>query len=156
CRGFPRQADRSRREPAAGAGPDPGHCHPTRVDSNSRRRARPRTAHRHEEGNLPIPGLDGPPGHRILIMLLSQDEARFPMVPMLTATLGVKGHRPTVGTRDCKDLFYLFAVVNMITAAVHANLLESPATAEQETSQRKTRRMREAFAAHLRHVARTY
>ena len=26
-------------------------------------------------------------------MLLSQDEARFPMVPTLQATLGVKGHR---------------------------------------------------------------
>jgi hypothetical protein len=37
-------------------------------------------------------------------VLLSQDEARFPMVPTLTATLGVKGPRPTVGTRDCKDL----------------------------------------------------
>ena len=29
---------------------------------------------------------------------LSQDEARFPMVPTATATLGVKGHRPLVGT----------------------------------------------------------
>ncbi len=37
-------------------------------------------------------------------MLLSQDEARFPMVPTLTATLGVKGHRPVVGTRDNKHL----------------------------------------------------
>lgn len=42
-------------------------------------------------------------------MLLSQDEARFPMVPTLGATLGVKGHRPTAGTRDCKDLLYAFA-----------------------------------------------
>src|SRR3954470_15142756 len=33
------------------------------------------------------------------LVLLSQDEARFPMVPTLTAALGVKGHRPTVGTR---------------------------------------------------------
>jgi hypothetical protein len=37
-------------------------------------------------------------------VLLSQDEARCPMVPTLTATLGVKGHRPVVGTRDCKDV----------------------------------------------------
>ena len=35
------------------------------------------------------------------------------MVPTLAATLGVKGHRPTVGTRDCKDLLYVFAVVNL-------------------------------------------
>src|SRR3954462_12198340 len=64
------------------------------------------------------------------LVLLSQDEARFPMVPTLTAAPGVKGHRPTVGTRDCKDLLYVFAVVNVLTAAVHANLLESPARAK--------------------------
>jgi transposase len=90
------------------------------------------------------------------LVLLSQDEARFPMVPTLGATLGVKGHRPTVGTRDCKDLLYVFAVVNVVTAAVHANLLESPARAKQATGKSKTRRMQEAFAAHLRHVARLY
>ena len=90
------------------------------------------------------------------LVLLSQDEARFPMVPTLTATLGVKGHRPTVGTRDCKDLLYVFAVVNVVTAAVHANLLESPARAKQATGKSKTRRMQEAFAAHLRHVGRIY
>ena len=90
------------------------------------------------------------------LVLLSQDEARFPMVPTLGATLGVKGHRPTVGTRDCKDLLYVFAVVNVITAAVHSNLLESPARAKQVTGKSKTRRMQEAFADHLRHVARIY
>jgi transposase len=90
------------------------------------------------------------------LVLLSQDEARFPMVPTLTASLGVKGHRPTVGTRDCKDLLYVFAVVNVVTAAVHANLLESPARAKQTTGKSKTRRMQEAFAAHLRHAARIY
>jgi transposase len=90
------------------------------------------------------------------LVLLSQDEARFPMVPTLSATLGVKGHRPTVGTRDCKDLLYVFAVVNVVTAAVHTNLLESPARAKQKTGESKTRRLQEAFAAHLRHVARTY
>src|SRR5215470_1047624 len=90
------------------------------------------------------------------LILLSQDEARFPMVPTLTATLGVKGHRPTVGTRDCKDLLYVFAVINVLTAAVHANLVESPARAKQATGKSKTRRMQEALAAHLRHVARIY
>src|SRR5581483_4519325 len=79
-----------------------------------------------------------------------------PMVPTLGATLGVKGHRPTVGTRDCKDLLYVFAVVNVVTAAVHANLLESPAKAKQATGKSKTRRLQEAFAVHLRHVGRLY
>jgi len=78
------------------------------------------------------------------------------MVPTLGPTLGVKGHRPTVGTRDCKDLLYVFAVVNVVTAAVHANKLESPARAKQATGKSKTRRLQEAFAAHLRHVARLY
>ena len=87
---------------------------------------------------------------------MSQDEARFPMVPTLTATLGVKGHRPVVGTWDCKHLLYVFAVVNLTTAAVHANTLESPKDAKKKTGKSKTRRMQEAFAAHLRHIARTY
>jgi hypothetical protein len=88
--------------------------------------------------------------------LLSQDEARFPMVPTLTATLGVKGHRPTVGTRDCKDLLYVFAVVNLVGAAVHANTLESPQNATKKTGLSKTRRMQQAFADHLRHIGRVY
>ncbi|HYH65318.1 MAG TPA: transposase [Urbifossiella sp.] len=78
------------------------------------------------------------------------------MVPTLTATLGVKGHRPAVGTWDCKHLLYVFAVVNLVTAAVHANTLESPKDAKRRTGKSKTRRMQEAFAAHLRHVARMY
>jgi hypothetical protein len=36
--------------------------------------------------------------------MLSQDEARLPLVPTLRATLGVKGQRPMVGTWDNKDL----------------------------------------------------
>jgi transposase len=87
---------------------------------------------------------------------LSQDEARFPMVPTLTATLGVKGHRPVVGTWDCKHLLYVFAVVNLVSAAVHANLLDSPKDASAKTGKSKTRRLQEAFAAHLRHVGRQY
>jgi DDE superfamily endonuclease len=51
-------------------------------------------------------------------------------------------------------MLYVFAVVNVITAAVHANLLESPARAKQATGQSKTRRMPEAFGAYLRHMAR--
>ena len=74
----------------------------------------------------------------------------------MAATLGVKGHRPVVGTRDCKDLLYVFAVVNLASAAIHANTLESPQRAKQKTGKSKTRRMQEAFADHLRHVAKVY
>jgi transposase len=88
--------------------------------------------------------------------LLSQDEARFPMVPTLAATLGVKGHRPRVGTWDCKDLLYVFAVVNVLTGALLANTLECPADAKRKTGQSKTRRLQQAFARHLQHVGRLY
>jgi transposase len=78
------------------------------------------------------------------------------MVPTLTATLGVKGHRPVVGTRDGKHLLHVFAAVNVVTAALHANTLDSPKDAARKTGLGKTRRMQAAFAAHLRHVARVY
>jgi hypothetical protein len=78
------------------------------------------------------------------------------MVPTLTATLGVKGHRPTVGTRDCKDLLYVFGSVNLASAALHTTTYESPHQARRRDRRSKTRRMQEAFADHLRHVARTY
>ena len=87
---------------------------------------------------------------------MSQDEARFPMVPTLGPTLGVKGHRPVVGSWDCKDLLYVLAVVNVVTGTLHANTCESPARAKQATGLSKTRRMQEAFASHLRHVGRMY
>ena len=87
---------------------------------------------------------------------MSQDEARFPMVPTLQATLGVKGHRLHVGTRDCKDLLYVFAVVNLCSAALHTNTLESPKDAKKKTGKSKNRRMQEAFGDHLRHVGRIY
>lgn len=90
------------------------------------------------------------------IVLLSQDEARFPMVPTATATLGVKGHRPEVGTWDNKGVLYAFAVVNVMTAAVHVNTLEVEAGAKRKTGVSKTGRMQAAFAAHLRHVGRVY
>jgi transposase len=78
------------------------------------------------------------------------------MVPTLAATLGVKGHRPTAPTRDCKDLLYVFAVINLISGALHSNTLESPKAANKKTGKSKNRRMQEAFADYLRHVGRMY
>jgi len=110
------------------------------------------------------------------------------MVPTLTATLGVKGHRPVVGTRDCKDLLYAFASVNCVDGRLHTRTLECPAAEARRARARarararererererarararareqrpgrvglsKTRRLQEAFAAHLRDVARAY
>jgi hypothetical protein len=90
------------------------------------------------------------------LVLLAQDEARFPMVPTLGVTLGVKGHRPLVGTRDCKDLLYVFGSVNCVDGALHTRTLESPKDAKRRTGRSKSRRLQEAFAAHLADVARAY
>lgn len=76
------------------------------------------------------------------------------MVPTPAATLGVKGHRPTAGTRDNKDLLSVFAVANLVTAAVHANTLEGRKNAKAKTGLSKARRMQAAFASRLRHVGR--
>jgi DDE superfamily endonuclease len=89
-------------------------------------------------------------------VLLSQDEARFPMVPTLRATLGVKGHRPLVGTRDCKDILYVFAAMNLVSGVLHTNARASLQAANRKAGQSKTRRMQRAFADHLRHVGRMY
>jgi transposase len=78
------------------------------------------------------------------------------MVPTLAATLGVKGHRPLVGTRDCKDVLYVFGVLHLLTGATHATTLASLQAANRKTTESKTRRMQRAFADHLRHVARVY
>ena len=89
-------------------------------------------------------------------MLLSQDEARFPLVPTLRATLGVKGHRPTVGTWDNKDQVYCFAALNVGTGQLTTRLLEQPAHSKAKTGLSKQQRLQVAFAAHLRDSARTY
>jgi transposase len=78
------------------------------------------------------------------------------MVPTLQATLGVKGHRPVVGTRDCKDVLYVFAVMNLLSGVIHANTLESLQATNRKSKEGKTRRMQRAFADHLRHVGRMY
>src|SRR5215813_1700500 len=78
------------------------------------------------------------------------------MVPTLAATPGVKGHRPVVGTSDCKDVLYVFAVLNLVSGAVHSSTSESLQAANRKSPDSKTRRMQRAFAAHLRHVGKTY
>jgi len=88
--------------------------------------------------------------------MLSQDEARFPLVPTLRATLGVKGHRPVVGTWDNKDVVYSFAALNMVPGRLTTRLLDSPARAKQQTGHSKTARLQQTFAAHLHDIARVY
>ena len=87
---------------------------------------------------------------------MSQDEARFPMVPTLCRTLGVKGHRPVVGTWDCKHLLYVFASVNVTTSRLHTATVECPAGLYRRTGVSKARRLQRAFAEHLRKLGRRY
>lgn len=89
-------------------------------------------------------------------MLLSQDEARVQMVPTLATTLGVKGHRPVVGTRDDKDVLFVLAVLNVASGLLHTNTLASVRARNRRTGESKNRRMQRAFAAHLRHVGKAY
>ena len=89
-------------------------------------------------------------------MLLSQDEARFPLVPTLRATLGVKGSRPMVGTWDNKDQVYCVAALNVVTGQLTTRLLEQPARSKAKMGQSKQQRLQVAFAAHLRDIARAY
>ena len=87
---------------------------------------------------------------------MSQDEARFPMVPTLCRTLGVKGHRPVVGTWDCKDMLHVFASVNVTTSALHTKTVAYRTGLYRRTGESKTRRLQRAFAEHLRQVAARY
>lgn len=77
-------------------------------------------------------------------------------MPTLRATLGVKGHRPRVGTWDNKDQVYCLAAPNLVSGRLTTRLLDSPAHVKAVTGRSKVRRLQEAFAAHLRDVARTY
>lgn len=78
------------------------------------------------------------------------------MVPTLQTTLGVKGHRPLVGTRDCKDVLYVFGVLNLLRGALHTTTHESLQAANRKSKESKTKRMQRAFGEHLRHVGRMY
>lgn len=51
---------------------------------------------------------------------------------------------------------YVFAVLNLLSGAGHANTLESLQKENRKSADSKTRRMQRAFADHLRHVGRMY
>lgn len=78
------------------------------------------------------------------------------MVPTLCRTLGVKGHRPVVGTWDCKDMLYVFASVNVVTAALHTKTVACRTGLYRRTGESKNRRLQRAFAEHLRQIATRY
>jgi hypothetical protein len=70
-------------------------------------------------------------------VLLSQDEACFPLVLTLCTTLGVKGQRPLVGTWDNKALVYCFAALNLVTGQLTTRLLDQPSHSKAKTGRSK-------------------
>ncbi|VTR96653.1 Uncharacterized protein OS=Corallococcus coralloides (strain ATCC 25202 / DSM 2259 / NBRC 100086 / M2) GN=COCOR_05223 PE=4 SV=1 [Gemmata massiliana] len=78
------------------------------------------------------------------------------MVPALCRTLGVKGHRPIVGTWDCKDMLYVFASVNVVTSQLHTKTVAGRTGLYRRTGESKARRLQRAFAEHLRQIAVRY
>jgi transposase len=78
------------------------------------------------------------------------------MVPTLCRTLGVKGHRPIVGSWDCKHLLYVFASVNVVSSVLHTDTVESRTGLYRHTGESKTRRLQRGFAAHLRRLGKRY
>jgi transposase len=86
------------------------------------------------------------------LVLLSQDEARFSMIPTLRTTLGLKGHRPIVGNLDCHDLVYVFGALNLVTGRLTTHLVEKV----RAHAQPKQRSLQVGFARHMRDIARAY
>jgi transposase len=89
------------------------------------------------------------------LVLLSQDEARCPMIPTLRTTLSVKGHRPLVGNLDCHDVLYVFGALNLVTGRLTTRLVERPKQARRRASS-KQRYLQQGFARHLWDIARAY
>lgn len=89
-------------------------------------------------------------------MLLSQDEARFPLVPTLSRTLGVKGHRPQVRTWDNKDKVYAFGALNLVTGKLHTKLLACPKHGKEKTGKSQNHRLQAVFVRFLSALAKAY
>src|SRR6266511_4378303 len=90
-------------------------------------------------------------------VLLSQDEARFSMIKVLRTTLGIKGYRPIVGNLNGDDVVHVFGALNLITSHLATRIVERRRTpAKQQEIMSGRQRLQEAFARHLRDIARTY
>ena len=90
------------------------------------------------------------------VILLRQDEARFPLVPTLRTTLGVKGFRPIVGTWDQKDLVSAFGALTVVSGKLTTRLLDCPARLKVTMGKSTCRYFQETFVRHLRDIARAY
>jgi transposase len=69
--------------------------------------------------------------------------------------LGIKGHRPVVGHLDCPDSLYLFGALNLVSGRLTTGLVARPTKSKRHRAA-KYRYLQEAFARHLRAIARAY
>jgi hypothetical protein len=91
------------------------------------------------------------------LVLLSQDEARFSMIPTLRTTLGLKGQRPVVGNLDGHERVYVCGALNLVTGRLTTRLVEhSHAHSPRATALPRQRHMQAAFARHLKDIGRAY
>ncbi len=91
------------------------------------------------------------------LVLLSQDEARFSMIPTLRTTLGLKGHRPVVGNLDNHELTDVFGALNMVTGRLTTRPVERGcAQGPRVKMPSRQRHMQAAFARHLKDIGRAY
>ena len=74
----------------------------------------------------------------------------------MSTTLGVKGHRPLVGTWDNKDQVYCFAALTLVTGQLTTRLLAQPTRSKAKLGRSKPQRRPTAFVAHLQDRARLY
>lgn len=86
------------------------------------------------------------------LVLLSQDETRFAMMPTLRTALGVTGHRPLVGHRDGHDVLDVFGALNLMTEQLTTRIVERP----HMPTQSKRHYLPAAFARHVRDIVRAY
>jgi transposase len=87
-------------------------------------------------------------------VLLSQDEARFSMIPSLRTTLGLKSHQPIVGNLAGHDLVYVFGALNLVTGRLTTRL--GGRCMQSKPLRSAQRYLQRAFARHLCDRGRAY
>jgi transposase len=91
------------------------------------------------------------------LVVLSQDEARFSMIPSLRTTLGLTGHRPVGGNLDGHDVVAVFGALHLVTGHLTTRIVAHlRVPKEQPKPPSRQRRLQEALARHLRDIARAY
>jgi hypothetical protein len=87
-------------------------------------------------------------------VLLSQDAARFLLVPTWSTPLGVQSCRSLVGPEENKDQVCCFAALNVVMEQLTTRLREPPTRSKATLGQSTQQRLQTAFVAPLQEMAR--